>query len=496
MGSGFTRRRFLALAGGGYAALVLTGCGKGVSPVSASSPAVVEAERRRRKAGAAVTELALTAAPFTLDLAGTPVQTWAYNGAVPGPEVRLKAGDVLRARFVNDLPDEAVVHWHGIALRNDMDGVPGVTQEGVMPGKSFTYEFTVPDAGSYWFHPHNGLQLDQGLYVPLVIEDPAEPGAYDREITVVLDDWVSGIGPTPEETLKELQGGAMQMGGMQMAQSKLLGGDAGDVMYPMFLMNGRPPDDPPSFDAKPGERIRLRLINAGAETAFRVALGGHRLTVTHTDGLPVEPLTVDSVLIGMSERYDVVVTVGGSGAFPLVALAEGKDGQCRGIVRSGPGDAPAADARPAELDGRLLGLSELRAAAAVTLPDRAPDRTYTLTLNAADEGYQWTINGKAVFERQKVREQTTPLAVTQGERVRLVFDNKSTMFHPMHLHGHSFQVVAADGQAGPRKDSMIVRPKERIAVDVAADNPGQWLLHCHNVYHQVAGMVTLLSYES
>ncbi len=496
MPSGFSRRRFLAIAGGGYASIVLAGCGKSAGPVSSTRSAVAAAERRRRKPGASVTELTLTAAPYTLDLAGTQVKTWAYNGAVPGPEVRLKAGEVLRARFVNDLPEEAVVHWHGIALRNDMDGVPGVTQEAVTPGKSFMYEFTVPDPGSYWFHPHNGLQLDQGLYVPLIVDDPAEPGRYDREFTVVLDDWVSGIGPTPEETLKELQGGAMQMGTMQMARSELLGGDAGDVMYPMFLMNGRPPNDPPSFDAKPGERLRLRLINAGAETAFRVALGGHQLTVTHTDGLPVEPVTVDTLLVGMSERYDVIVTVAGPGAFPLAAMAEGKSGQSLGVVRSGPGEAPGADARPAEFDGRLLEMSELRAAASVTLPARSVDRTYNLELNAAAEGYRWMINGKSVLDHEEVREQTTPLKVAQGERIRLVFDNKSTMFHPMHLHGHSFQVVAADGGAGPRKDSMIVRPKERISVDVAADNPGQWLLHCHNVYHQASGMVTLLSYES
>lgn len=496
MQAGVPRRRFFALAGGSYAAIVLAGCGNGRSPVSSTSAAVLATERRRRKPGSKVTEVTLTAAPLTVDLAGTQVRTWAYNGAVPGPEVRLKAGDVLRAKLVNNLSDETVIHWHGIALRNDMDGLPGITQDGVLPGKSFNYEFTVPDAGTYWFHPHKGLQLDQGLYAPLVIEDPAEPGRYDREITVVLDDWVSGIGPTPEKILKDLRGGGMQMGGMGVATSKVLGGDAGDVMYPLFLINGRPPADPPTFDAKPGERLRLRLINAGAETAFRVALGGHRLTVTHSDGFPVNPVTVDTVLIGMSERYDVLVTVAGSGAFPLVASAEGKNGRALGIVRSGPGDAPKADTHPAELDGRMLELSELRAAAAVTLPARAVDRTYILDLGVAAQGYRWTINGKSVLEEEKVREQSTPLAVTQGQRVRLVFNNRTTMFHPMHLHGHTFQVVAPDGGAGPRKDSMIVRPKERIAIDVLADNPGQWLLHCHNIYHQEAGMMTLLSYEA
>jgi len=496
---GPSRREFLGLAGGGCAALVLAACtAGGPSRIAVGGPEVQDAERRRQRPGGTTRDIALTAAPAMIDLGGRIVETWAYGGSVPGRELRVRSGDVLRAKITNQLPEPTTIHWHGLALRNDMDGVPGLTQAPIAAGADFTYQFVVPEPGTFWFHPHFGLQLDRGLYTPLVIEDPAEPGRYDREIVVVLDDWLSGMGPTPEETLKGLREDGMQMGGgggMAMAQSQALGGDAGDVIYPTFLVNGREGANPVTLEAKAGERIRLRILNAGGDTAFRVALGGHRLTVTHTDGFPVEPVTVDALLIGMSERYDVTVTVAGGGAFPLVAVAEGKGGQALAVLRTASGGAPPADVHPAELDGRLLQLGELRAAKAVALAPKKPDRIHQVALGGPGKtGYRWTINGKEVDKEADVLKKARVLEVGQGQRVRLVFENQTTMFHPMHLHGHTFQVVGPDGAAGPRKDSMIVRPKERIAVDFDADNPGQWLIHCHNVYHQSAGMHSVLSY--
>jgi len=508
---GPSRREFLGLAGAGCAALVLASCSAGgPTRVGVGGPEVQGAERRRQRPGSTIRDIALTAAPATIDLGGRSVETWAYGGSVPGPEIRLRAGDVLRARVTNRLPEPTTIHWHGLALRNDMDGVPGLTQAPIAVGADFTYEFIVPEPGTFWFHPHFGLQLDRGLYGPLIVEDPAEPGRYDREIVVVLDDWLSGVGPTPEETLKGLRENGMQMGAggmggmpmgsgggtgaMSMAQSPALGGDAGDVVYPLFVLNGRQGTDPVTLDAKAGERIRLRILNVGGDTAFRVAIGGHRLTVTHTDGFPVEPVTVDTLLIGMSERYDVTVTATG-GVFPLVAVAEGKGGQAMAVLRSASGQAPPPDVHPAELDGRLLQLGELRAAQPVALAPKKPDRTHQVELGGPGKtGYRWTINGKSVEREADVLKDAKVLEVGEGQRVRLVFDNQTTMFHPMHLHGHTFQVVGPDGAAGPRKDSMILRPNERIAVDFDADNPGQWLIHCHNLYHQSAGMQTVLSY--
>jgi multicopper oxidase len=194
-----SRRQVLAAAAVAAAGMAVGGCDRrpGRGRVGPSSAAVQATEARRRRAGAPVRQVALTAAPVTLELAGRPVTTWAYNGSVPGPLVRVRAGEVLRARLDNRLPEATTIHWHGVALRNDMDGVPEVTQPPVQPGGHFTYEFTVPAPGTYFFHPHVGLQLDRGLYAALVVEDPEEPGRYDREVVVVLDDWTDGLGPSP-----------------------------------------------------------------------------------------------------------------------------------------------------------------------------------------------------------------------------------------------------------------------------------------------------------
>jgi FtsP/CotA-like multicopper oxidase with cupredoxin domain len=487
-----SRRQLLVAATAGSAGLAMAGCEPAArpTPLSASDPAVAGAERRRRAPGAAVRDVAITAGPTTIDLGGLPANTWAYGSTVPGPEVRLTAGEVVRATFTNALPEPTTIHWHGIALRNDMDGVPGVTQPDVPPGGTFVYEFTVPDPGTFFFHPHTGLQLDRGLYAPLIIDDPSEPGGYDREYVVVLDDWTDGLGQSPETNLDQLRRGEgphaehAEGGG---PRSDFLDSAGGDVSYPLYLLNGRRPSAPVELAARQNERLRLRIINAASDTPFRVAVGGHRMTVTHTDGFPVEPVTVDALVIGMAERYDVTVTVGQSGAIPLVAVAEAKGAQAMGVIRSGAGDVPRPDVRPDELRRRVLDLGDLRAAQRVRLPEGDAQRFFAVELGGGEEGYVWTMNGRP-------HGHDDPLEVRPGERVRLGFVNRTTMFHPMHLHGHTFQVMLPSGPPGARKDTAIVRPDEPLAVEFVADNPGQWMLHCHNLYHQAGGMMTTVSY--
>ena len=278
----------------------------------------------------------------------------------------------------------------------------------------------------------------------------------------------------------------MGMGGMGMGggmSSSLLGG-AGDVVYPHYLVNGRVPAAPVTLRGKPGQRVRLRIVNAGSDTAFRVALGGHRMTVTHTDGFPVQPAETDALLVGMGERYDVLVTLA-DGAFPLVALAEGKSGQGLAVVRTSAGGAPAATARPAELDGQVITAMDLVAADKARLPEAAVDRRHDLLLSGSMAPYRWTING-ATFEDSE------PLEVHQGERVQLRFRNMSMMFHPMHVHGHTF---ALQGN-GVRKDTAHRAADAEPRRQPAGGNPGQWATHCHNIYHAEAGMMTTLSYRS
>jgi multicopper oxidase len=449
----------------------------------------------------------LVAAPDVVDLGGRLARTWTFNGSLPGPELRVRAGQLLRVDFDNGLPAPTSIHWHGIAIRNDMDGVPGFTQRAIAPGARFLYEFTVPDPGTYFFHPHAGVQLDRGLYGPLIVEDPAEPGRYDREAVVVLDDWTDGVGETPDRILARLKANGMEhadMPGMDHSMAGMdhdmagmpdqdkpptpLGDDSGDIRYPLYLVNGRQARSPATLSARPGDRLRLRIINAAADTAFRLALGGHRLTVTHADGYPVRPVTGDALLLGMGERYDAIVQVQ-DGVFPLVAVAEGKAAQGLAVVRTSRRPAPRANASPKELRRRLLTVDDLQATAGADLGPVTPQRTHRLVLGGNMRTYRWTINGHPMHGG-------APLRVREGERVRLVFENRSTMFHPMHLHGHTFQVRRTGERVpGPRKDTVIVRPTERVVLDFDAGNPGRWMLHCHNAYHAAGGMMTELVYE-
>ncbi|WP_245788735.1 multicopper oxidase family protein [Amycolatopsis marina] len=467
------------------------------------------AERDRRTATTRTTSTVLNAGISDVDLGGVPVTTWTYNGELPGTEIRIKRGDALRARLSNGLPQPTTVHWHGLALRNDMDGVPVLTQPEVAPGAEFIYEFVAPDAGTHWFHPHVGAQLDRGLYAPLIVEDPADGADYDSELVVVLDDWLDGLDRDPDTALANLKKNGMVMGdrsaphmagmpgmdhgpvdgdtGMGMPQSALLGGDAGDVVYPHVLVNGRISSAPRSVNAKPGQRIRLRLINAASDTAFRVGVPGIPLRVTHTDGFPVVPKQADTVLLGMGERLDAVITVPDR-TVPVLALAEGRGSYAQLLIRSGrESDPTASDAAAQQLAALpALATGDLRATEEVSLPKRSPDVTHNLVLEGPGAKYEWTINGKAYRPDDG-------LPIRAEQRVRLRFENKSTMFHPMHVHGHTFQLIGPNGR-GPRKDTAIVLPGKTLEVDFDANNPGQWLTHCHNVYHGEAGMMTVLSY--
>ncbi|MCX4701289.1 multicopper oxidase family protein [Streptomyces sp. NBC_01373] len=484
-----------------------SGSGSGGNALVSPSGAAVAAAEKKRTGTGRQQRLTLTAAPAVIDLGGgvTP-RTWAFDGRTPGKEVRLSVGDTLVAELSNQLPDRTAtsIHWHGIALRDDMDGVPPTTQTAVRAGSTFTYRFIADAPGTYFFHPHVGVQLDRGLYAPLIVEDPKETLDHDDEWVVLLDDWVDGVTGTPDEVFAELkQGmggmdmGGMDMGGMDMgeakfmlmgAESDLLGGDAGDVKYPYHLVNGRVATDPDVYTGKPGTKVRLRIVNAGGDTAYRVALGGHRLTVTHTDGFPVRHREVDALLVGMGERYDVLVTLG-DGVFPLVALAEGKDANGLALVRTGSGSAPKATVRPKELDGMMMTASQLRAADDVRLESAKTDVTHRIELTGGMDKYNWAINGTP-FDMNDT--EANPILIEEGQRVRLDFVNDTDMWHPMHLHGHTYQL----GASGPRKDTSIVLPRKKLSVFFDADNPGQWMLHCHNAYHGEAGMMANVAYRA
>ncbi|GGL35849.1 multicopper oxidase MmcO [Streptomyces anthocyanicus] len=525
----------LGAAGAGALAACTNGSGSSGKALISPSASAVAAKEKKRKGTGRQEKVALTAAPAMIDLGGGVMpKTWAFDGRTPGKEIRLSVGDTLVAELSNQLPNKTTtsIHWHGIAMRNDMDGVPPVTQSAVRAGSTFTYRFITDHPGTFFFHPHVGVQLDRGLYAPLIVEDPKETLDYDDEWVVLLDDWVDGVTGTPDEVFAELRqgmggmghdmGGSSSpsssgmeghdmgdMGGMDMgsdapspsassggmskfmlmgAESELLGGDAGDVKYPYHLINGRVATDPDVYTGKPGKKVRLRIINAGGDTAYRVALGGHKLTITHTDGFPVQHQEVDALLVGMGERYDALVTLG-DGVFPLVSVAEGKSANGFALVRTSSGSAPKPTVRPKELKGMIMSASQLRAADDVRLKSAKTDVTHQIKLTGSMDKYNWAINGRP-FDMKDPG--SNPILIQEGQRVRLDFVNDTDMWHPMHLHGHTYQI----GDSGPRKDTAIVLPKKKLSVFFDADNPGQWMLHCHNAYHGEAGMMANVAYQA
>lgn len=292
-------RQTASQAGGAHGGTPAAGAGHtpAGSLILPGSPLVAAAENARFTTGK-VRSHAISLVAGMVDLGGPAVATWSYDGTVPGPVIRVSKGDVVRATFANRISQPTTVHWHGVELRNDMDGTL-VTQQPVQPGASFTYEFKASEPGTYWYHPHVGTQLDRGLYGMLIVDDPAEAGNYDQEWLVVLDDWIDGVGgQTPDKVLGLLrqgmgsmgqatstptQGSAESMGSMGSmgsstgsgtgsgvllsgATSRLLSGDAGDVKYPYYLINGRVPAAPHVFTGKPGQRVRIRILNAGGDT--------------------------------------------------------------------------------------------------------------------------------------------------------------------------------------------------------------------------------------
>ncbi len=430
------------------------------------------------------------AAPVKIELGGQPIATWAYNGMLPGPEIRLTEGDTLRVTVKNRLPEGTTIHWHGVPLVNSMDGVPGVTQQPILPGQDFVYTFVAPAAGTYLYHSHAGLQLDRGLYGPLIIEPKRETLNYDNDFVVVFDDWLDGMPGTPEDAMKQLikkgdsMGSMMGMGGMGASQVPP------DILYPLYLINGRSSENPLELMVRQGQKFRVRFINASASTIYRVALQGHRMTVTHTDGQPVEPVEVDAIRIGMGERYDVLVSANNPGVWQLAAQVEGTMRMARAIMRYKGSLAPLPPAtyQPPELTRRLLLYSMLKAAPGIFVPPGSdPDQVIPLKLSGGMGQYVWKINDQ-VFDK------ADPVMVGGQSLIRFQFDSQSMMPHPMHLHGHFFQVDNGTGR-GPLKDTVLVDPRQRLTINWVSDNPGAWAFHCHNRYHENAGMMRVVKVQ-
>jgi len=449
-----------------------------------------------------VREFRFSASPARVNLgAGPDFIAWTYNGQVPGPEIRVREGEIIRVILKNFLPEGTTIHWHGVPVPNSMDGVPVVTQKAVMPGETFVYEFEAKPAGSYMYHSHVHYQLDQGLYGSLIIEPARPEGSYDREYTLVLEDWVmrdgGGVAETERRSTMGMGGGMGGMGGMGMMRGR--GGGRGGLasstgpllepVYDGYAVNGRVYPEIKPLEVNKGDKVKLRLLNPSSATIYDLRLAGHTLTITHVDGRLIKPIQTDVLRIGMGERYDVEFLADNPGNWLLAAAEQGfGKGQLRIPVRYKGISKKEAEAPTFHRGLRFATYWDFQA-----LNPSAPsgsgsvDRVYTQTLSGGMQSPYWTINGYVYPDSER-------LVVSKGETIGISYGNQSMMPHPMHL----FRVA---NQSLPRerwifKDTIIVNPMQRVDIEFLADNPGNWFHHCHNLYHMEAGMANVVTFES
>ncbi len=393
--------------------------------------------------------------------------------------VRLRPGERFVAALTNEAGEPTLIHWHGQTPPTAQDGVPGLSQPALGPAASYAYDFA-PRPGTHWMHSHVGLQEQRLLAAPMIIESAEDAGLDEQEIVLFLQDFTFRA---PEEILAELMAGGGAHAGHGMRALN-------DVEHDAFLANERTLDDPEVASVEAGGRVRLRVIHATAATNLWLDLGALEGLVVAVDGNAVAPVAGSRFPLAIAQRLDVRLTVPGSGAWPILALREG-GAERTGIMLATTGAAigrlaPRGEAMAPAVD---LGL-ERRLTAVTGLAARPADRTIDVALTGGGADYAWGLNGRRFGEHE-------PLMLSAGERVHLVLRNETTMAHPMHLHGHHFQVVAIDGTAlsGALRDTVLVPIDGTVTVAFDADNPGRWALHCHNLYHMDAGMMTELAYQ-
>jgi FtsP/CotA-like multicopper oxidase with cupredoxin domain len=450
----------------------------------------------RRALAADTVDYTLTSAPLKfspmpgLDFAGL-----AYNGTIPGPVLRLKHGQRLRAKFVNNSGEPATIHWHGMILPNKMDGVEGVTQAAVPDRETFLYDFTPDPPGTRWYHDHVSDGVARGLFGLIIVEDPKDEPA-DKEFALVFHDVpklasiqaaMDGVSNAP--MVDPIDSPEMR----EMKPDDKMGDE---VAYLAHCINGSSYPNTQKLAVKVGERVRLRILNANPTQTRYVRLAGHRLTVTHCDGNRMEqPLEVDALRIGVAERYDAYFTVTKPGAYLLQGLSSDPlvYEQAAVVYTEGMENASPLSS-PQTLDGVDYFTYEKAGGIAGSAPP-LPQDAHKFELGGGDYGSnKWEMNGKTFPNTPKIY-------VHRGDVITVHFHNKTDMDHPMHLHGHVFKLVEVDGQRLARplpKDTSLVRAYDGTATwQFIADSPaGRWLLHCHNEIHMMDGMMTEVVYRS
>lgn len=408
---------------------------------------------------------------------------------------------VVNSRFRVDLENKLTVptaiHWHGLHPPNNQDGVPGVTQPVIRPDSSTVYDFPLIPSGTHWMHSHQGLQEAYLLAAPLIVHDAEDQTVDEQQIVVMFSDFSF---TKPKEILAQLHSGGgkkpMDMAAMKSGAAKP---DANDVNYDAYLANDRTLADPEVVRVEKSGQVRLRIINGSSGTNFFVDLGALNGELIATDGMPIVPIRGSRFPVAIAQRIDVRVKLpAGGGAFPILALRELSKEQTGVVLAASGATITRIPVKGTSATGLLNLDQEKTFVASQPLKPRAVDRSYTLRLGGNMMKYDWMING-VIFDVANPQSEKAGVLVKQGERVELKFVNETPMSHPMHLHGHSFQVTNINGQAinGAVRDTILIPGgKNEVTVVFEANNPGLWYLHCHILWHLAAGMATLVQYQA
>jgi FtsP/CotA-like multicopper oxidase with cupredoxin domain len=470
------RRAFVGGSSAAVAALALAG----QTHETAAQPAP--------ETPAGFTRLRVTEGELTIDGKTGKAYQIQQDGGVAG--YTGAKGERFRVALENATRSPVTIHWHGLILPNGQDGVPYVTQPPIAPAGRRLYDFPLVQAGTYWMHSHWSFQEQPMMTAPLVLRDARARDPEEQDVVVMLNDFTTR---DPVAILAELQGrgargGAMR--GMPMTARAMGGPDLNDVRYDALLANRRSLSDPEVVRVLPGRTVRLRVIAAGSATNFFVQTGALQAQAVAVDGEEIVPLPGRTFELAIGQRIDLRLQIPrGEGTYPVLFHGEGTRMRA-GIVLATPGASiPAVSPLGPTAAGALTNGQEARLRAARPLPARPVDRRLRVALNGDMGRYVWALNGES-WPR------ITPLEVKAGERVEIAFANETGMAHPMHLHGHVFQVTEVGGQRvrGATRDTVLVTPKQTVTVELDAAYPGYWMLHCHILYHAAAGMMTVLHY--
>jgi CopA family copper-resistance protein len=489
----------------------------------------------------------------------------AINGTIPAPTLYFTEGDTAEIYVHNRLQEETIIHWHGIILPNQYDGVPFLTTQPIKPGQTHLFKFPIIQSGTYWYHSHAGFQEQTGMYGALIFRK--KEAVIEKEYTLVLSDWIDEKPAQVDRRLHaatdwySIKKGATQNYGQAIQEGhfktkltnewkRMVPMDVSDVAYDLVLLNGQVETQGPPLKA--GDKIRLRIVNGSASSYFWLQFAGGKIIVVANDGMDVQPVQVDRMIIAVAETFDIEVTIPEDKSYEFKATTEDRtkttslwlgsgmkmpapvlpaleyfkgmemmnsmmnmDGtmdnmgmhmhdqsmELNAVMypeltgntpkqdKTSMADMPGMDMSPKSSQKMLtLKYTMLRATKPTTLPE-GPVKTLHFNLTGNMNRYVWTINNKTVSESDKI-------LIKKGENVRIIMYNGTMMRHPMHLHGHFFRVLNGQGEYSPMKNTLDIMPMETDTLEFAATESGDWFFHCHILYHMMSGMGRIFSYEN